>query len=98
MEQGGLVTNIMVPQVSGQEVAQVDTKAAQVEQSTTLTASECEVTNGFVKNGTSLPYIIETNSSGMFLEIILDYDFILSLFSRQQKTFFQNLTGVWHLW
>ena len=36
----------------------------QVDQSTTLTASECEVTNGFVKNGTSLPYIIETNNSG----------------------------------
>jgi len=29
----------------------------------TLVSSECEVTNGFVKNGTSLPYIIETNNT-----------------------------------
>lgn len=29
----------------------------------TVTAQECEVTNGFVKNGTSLPYIIETSNS-----------------------------------
>ena len=32
----------------------------------TVMASDAEVTNGFVKNGTSLPYIIETNKSGEF--------------------------------
>lgn len=32
--------------------------------STTVMASEVEVSNGFVKNGTSLPYVIETNKSG----------------------------------
>jgi len=30
----------------------------------TVMASDAEVTNGFVKNGTSLPYVIETNKSG----------------------------------
>ena len=48
----------------GQEVEQATYLTQEVDQSTTLTASECEVTNGFVKNGTSLPYIIETNNSG----------------------------------
>ena len=31
---------------------------------TTVMASDAEVSNGFVKNGTSLPYVIETNQSG----------------------------------
>ena len=30
----------------------------------TFMASHVEVSNGFVKNGTSLPYVIETNKSG----------------------------------
>jgi len=30
----------------------------------TVMASDAEVSNGFVKNGTSLPYVIETNKSG----------------------------------
>ena len=37
----------------------------------TVTAQECEVTNGFVKNGTSLPYIIETSNSGEVQKLIL---------------------------
>ena len=32
--------------------------------SQTFMASHVEVSNGFVKNGTSLPYVIETNKSG----------------------------------
>lgn len=32
----------------------------------TVMASDAEVSNGFVKNGTSLPYVIETNKSGEF--------------------------------
>ena len=31
---------------------------------TTVVSSDVDVSNGFVKNGTSLPYIIETNKSG----------------------------------
>ena len=31
---------------------------------TTVMASDTEVANGFVKNGTSLPYVIETSKSG----------------------------------
>ena len=34
---------------------------------TTVMASEMEVSNGFVKNGASLPYVIDTNKSGKFL-------------------------------
>ena len=36
----------------------------------TFMASHVEVSNGFVKNGTSLPYVIETNKSG---KLIISY-------------------------
>ena len=32
---------------------------------TTISTNEHEVANGFVKNGSSLPYVYETNDSGM---------------------------------
>ena len=32
---------------------------------TTINTNEHEVANGFVKNGSSLPYVYETNDSGM---------------------------------
>ena len=33
---------------------------------TTISTNEHEVANGFVKNGSSLPYVYETNDSGIF--------------------------------
>ena len=52
----------------GQELSQEVVIAlsghAPVPAPTTVMASDVDVSNGFVKNGTSLPYIIETNKSG----------------------------------
>ena len=41
---------------------------------TTINTNEHEVANGFVKNGSSLPYVYETNDSGK------SYFFFLHLF------------------
>ena len=65
----------------------------------TFMASHVEVSNGFVKNGTSLPYVIETNKSGK--DIISYYSLGQAFYSaifRQQKTFFQNLARMWNMW
>merc|ERR1719166_511169 len=48
----------------GQEVVITIAGHAPVPTPTTVMASDVDVSNGFVKNGTSLPYIIETNKSG----------------------------------
>ena len=44
--------------------------------SQTVMTSDAEVTNGFVKNGTSLPYVFETNKNGM---LYLAYNVIFHL-------------------
>merc|ERR1712113_453491 len=48
----------------GQEVVITIAGHTPVPTPTTVMASDVDVSNGFVKNGTSLPYIIETNKSG----------------------------------
>ena len=50
-------------------------------------ASDAEVSNGFVKNGTSLPYVIETNQSGTVdCHSIENTEFLHYFLYRQQKT------------
>ena len=66
---------------------------------TTVVSSDVDVANGFVKNGSSLPYIIETNKLGeKFIKLELSMAYFKILIYRQQKTFFQNFTSMWHLW
>ena len=61
-------------------------------------ASHVEVSNGFVKNGTSLPYVIETNKSGKNIIITAVSTRLYSALFRQQKTFFQNLARMRNMW
>ena len=64
----------------------------------TFMASHVEVSNGFVKNGTSLPYVIETNKSGKNIIITAVSTRLYSALFRQQKTFFQNLARMRNMW
>ena len=63
---------------------------------TTISTNKHEVANGFVKNGSSLPYVYETNDSGLSKSLIL----VISLsmpFSRKPKKILQNDSYLWNM-
>lgn len=55
----------MWPTSAGSLEATPDTTEDDSLRLTTISTNEHEVANGFVKNGSSLPYVYETNDSGM---------------------------------
>ena len=64
---------------------------------TTVMASDAEVSNGFVKNGTSLPYVIETNQSGTVdcaASKILDFNIISSLGNKKRSPKLLPVCGI----
>ena len=65
------------------EEASVD----EANRSQTVMTSDAEVTNGFVKNGTSLPYVFETNKNGMLYLIIIFYILLLIFYRKSEKIF-----------
>ena len=56
----------MWPTTSASSLDAPDTTEDDSLRLTTINTNEHEVANGFVKNGSSLPYVYETNDSGIF--------------------------------
>ena len=54
----------MWPTTSASSLEAPDTTEDDSLRLTTINTNEHEVANGFVKNGSSLPYVYETNDSG----------------------------------
>ena len=55
----------MWPTTSASSLEAPDTTEDDSLRLTTINTNEHEVANGFVKNGSSLPYVYETNDSGI---------------------------------
>ena len=55
----------MWPTTSASSLEAPDTTEEDSLRLTTINTNEHEVANGFVKNGSSLPYVYETNDSGI---------------------------------
>jgi len=65
-ENGGSLQDplTMWPTTSASSLEAPDTTEEDSLRLTTINTNEHEVANGFVKNGSSLPYVYETNDSG----------------------------------
>ena len=75
----------MWPTSAGSLEATPDTTEDDSLRLTTISTNEHEVANGFVKNGSSLPYVYETNDSGMIWFCLLSSPFQIAIIQEIER-------------